>query len=291
MLNYTGAVFRPPSEAYSLIIQATLGCSHNKCTFCGSYQDKPFKIRPLELIRADLADAAEIGGWQKVFLADGDALCIPQKRLVQILESVNEFLPSAERIGVYSNAGNILKKTAGDLSKLRSLGLGIIYLGVETGDEDLLKKIEKGASYRQLVDAALMVKHAGIALSVTVLLGIGGVEGSQRHAEETARILTDMDPDYVGALSLILVPGTAMHRDHEAGRLTLPDPFGLIEELRTMIEQSSFSRCVFRSNHASNYLPIKATLPQEKEKILAAIDRVLRTRDKRTLRPEFLRAL
>jgi radical SAM superfamily enzyme YgiQ (UPF0313 family) len=290
-VRYVGAIYRPPSEAYSLIIQVTVGCSHNQCTFCGSYRDKTFKIKSIEEIREDLREASRMGAVDKVFLADGDALAVPQKRLVQILESVNEFIPSVQRIGVYANARNILHKSPEELLELHALKLGIIYLGVETGDPELLKKICKGATYEQLVRAARRVKEAGIELSVTVLLGIGGVEGSEQHARGTARILTDMDPDYVGALSLILVPGTPMHDDHVQGRLRIPDPFGLINELRIMIAESNFTHCMFRSNHASNYLPVKATLPEDKEEIVRAIDGVLHARDADRLRPEFLRAL
>lgn len=291
MVNYIGAVYRPPSEAGSLIIQATLGCNHNRCTFCGSYLDKPFTIRSIEEIREDLRDASRMGPVSRVFLADGDALCVPQRRLVEILKSVIEFFPSVERIGIYANAKNILRKSLEELKLLRSLRLGIVYMGVETGDRDLLEKIRKGATYEQMVEAGHRIKDAGIALSVTVLLGIGGVEGSRRHARETARILTDIDPDYVGALSVILVPGTDLHKDHLEGRFTLPDPFGLIEELKIMVEESSFTHCIFRSNHASNYLTVKATLPQDKEEIVRAIDRVLQSADSGKLRPEFLRAL
>ncbi|MEJ2716520.1 MAG: radical SAM protein [Deltaproteobacteria bacterium] len=291
MVKYVGSVYRPPSEANSLIIQATLGCNHNRCTFCGSYLEKPFTIRSIEEIREDLEDASRMGPVTRIFLADGDALCIPQRRLVEILRAVIEFFPSVERIGIYANAKNILRKSLEELKVLRSLRLGIVYMGVETGDRDLLEKIRKGATYEQMVEAGRRIKDAGIVLSVTVLLGIGGVEGSRRHAHETARILTDIDPDYVGALSVILVPGTDLHKDHLEGRFTLPDPFGLIEELKIMVEESSFTHCVFRSNHASNYLPVKATLPQDKEEIVLAIDRVLRSADSARLRPEFLRAL
>lgn len=290
-MRYVGAVYRPPSEAHSLIIQATLGCNHNKCTFCGSYRDKPFAIRSLEEIKEDLAEARYMGPVDRVFLADGDALCIPQKRLVEILQSVNEALPSVERIGIYANAKNILRKSVEDLKALRALKLGILYLGVETGDSELLGKICKGATYEQLVEAAQRVKSAGITLSVTVLLGIGGIADSEKHARATAKILTDMDPDYVGALSVILVPGTPLHDDYVEGKFQVPDPFSLINELRIMIAESSFSNCVFRSNHASNYLPVKATLPHDKDRIVQAIDRVLQSKDERNLRPEFMRAL
>jgi radical SAM superfamily enzyme YgiQ (UPF0313 family) len=290
-VKYVGTVYRPPSEAHSLIIQATIGCNHNKCTFCGSYRDKRFAMRNIEEIREDLDDARSMGPVSRVFLADGDALCMPQRRLVEVLQEVNRFLPSVERIGIYANARNILRKSPEDLSELQALKLGIIYMGVETGDEELLRRIEKGATFAQLVQAAGRVKDAGIALSVTVLLGIGGIEGSERHARETARILTAMDPDYVGALSVIVVPGTPLHEEYLAGRFRVPDPFGLINELRIMIAESSFTQCVFRSNHASNYLPVKASLPGDKDEVVRAIDAVLKTRDQRRLRPEFMRAL
>jgi radical SAM superfamily enzyme YgiQ (UPF0313 family) len=291
MVQYVGAVFRPPSEAGSLIIQATLGCNHNRCTFCGSYRDKRFTIRSIEQIRQDLEEARSLGPVRRVFLADGDALCIPQSRLMEILEGVNEYIPSVERIGIYANARNILRKSVEDLTALRELKLGIIYLGVETGDEDLLKKIDKGATYAELVEAGKRVKEAGILLSVTVLLGIGGIEGSERHARGTARILTDMDPNYVGALSLMLVPGTELYEEHAAGRFQLPDPFGLINELRIMIAESQVSNCVFRSNHASNYLPTKGTLPDDKDRLIRLIDQVLEAKDQGRLKPEALRAL
>ncbi|MGD9819289.1 MAG: radical SAM protein [Desulfomonilaceae bacterium] len=290
-MRYIGAVYRPPSEAESLIIQATLGCSHNKCSFCGSYQDKRFKIRSLEEIRSDLKDCAYMGSIERVFLADGDALCIPQKRLVEILKSVKDILPSVQRVGIYGNAKDVLRKSVHELKELRKLNLKIIYLGVETGDPELLVKICKGATYDQLVEAAHRVKQAGILCSVTVLLGIGGTENSQRHAKATARILTDMDPDYVGALSVITVPGTPLYDEYVEGKFKVPDPFQLIMELRTMIAESNFTNCTFRSNHASNYLPVKATLPRDKEEILRAIDHVLKAQDHGMLRPEFLRAL
>jgi radical SAM superfamily enzyme YgiQ (UPF0313 family) len=291
-LRYIGSIYRPPSEAYSLIIQATVGCNHNKCSFCGSYRDKKFSIRKFEDIVEDLKEARRtMGPVDRLFLADGDALCIPQKRLVKILQAINEILPSVTRIGIYANAKNILKKSVEELSVLQSLGLGIIYMGVETGDDDLLKQICKGADYDQLVESGKRIKDSGIMLSVTVLLGIGGVEGSKRHASETARILTDLDPDYVGALSVMVVPGTPLHERHISGEFQVPDAFALIEELRIMIAESNFTHCVFRSNHASNYLPIRATLPEEKGPTLAAIDRVLSSQDAKYLRPEYLRAL
>ncbi len=170
-MRYVGTIYRPPSEAHSLIVQVSVGCSHNKCTFCGSYRDKTFKIKDIEEIREDLREARHLGDIDKVFLADGDALAIPQKHLVEIIESVNEYIPSVERIGIYANARNILHKSLEELRILQSMKLGIIYLGVETGDEQLLGKICKGATYEQLVKAARRVKESGIELSVTVSAG------------------------------------------------------------------------------------------------------------------------
>ncbi len=290
-MKYEGSIFRPPSEAGSLILQVTVGCRHNKCTFCGSYRDRSFRIKSMEEIEEDLKDASRIGGARRIFLADGDALCIPQKRLIEILDRINYYFPDVERIGIYANAKDTLNKTTEELEYLKTLGLGIIYLGVETGDPILLEKIKKGATYDEMAQAAKRAKEAGIPLSVTVLLGIGGKERSREHASGTAKLLTDMDPDYVGALSVMLVPGTELYSDYEKGEFQLPGPFDLINELKIMIEESDFTNCVFRSNHASNYLPIKATLPRDKELILGEIERVLKEKNEGKLRPEFLRAL
>ncbi|MEN6421726.1 MAG: radical SAM protein, partial [Smithella sp.] len=281
----------PPSEAYSLLLQVTVGCSHNKCTFCGTYRQKKFKIKPLEQIKKDLKEARHYEGVDRVFLCDGDALIIPHPRLKEILELINENLPDIERIGTYANAKSILRKSPEELKELKALGLDIIYLGVETGNAELLKKIHKGVTYEQMVDAGRRVKEAGITLSVTVLLGLGGIEKSIEHAMDTAKILSDMDPDYAGALTLMLIPETELYDDYLAGRFVLPDKFGFIRELYLMIEKSNFTDCYFTSNHASNYLSIKARLPREKEKNLKMIGSVLDEKDLSRMRPEYLRGL
>jgi radical SAM superfamily enzyme YgiQ (UPF0313 family) len=290
-MDYEGLIIRPPSEAYSLLIQVTTGCSHNKCTFCGAYQDKKFKIKSLDTIRKDLQEARSYGYVDKVFLCDGDALIIPQSRLVEMLKLINTYLPTVKRIGTYANAKSILRKSVDELLKLKELGLIIIYLGVETGNDELLNKVQKGVTYEQMVEASRRVKQAGISLSVTVLLGLGGIEQSIEHAIDTARILTDIDPDYAGALTVMLVPNTQLAADYQAGRFVLPDKFGFIRELYLIIANSSFTNCYFTSNHASNYLPIKAHLPNEKEKILKMISSVIDTQDLSRMRPEYLRAL
>jgi radical SAM superfamily enzyme YgiQ (UPF0313 family) len=291
-MRYEGMIFRPPSEAESLILQVTVGCSYNRCTFCGAYQGKSFRIKSFEEVKADIDEVSSYKTRiQRVFLADGDALTIPQKELLQILGYLKERLKGLKRVGIYANAKDILRKDVEELRELKDLGLGIIYLGVESGDREVLKRIKKNATVDQLVHAGKKVKESGILLSVTVILGIGGVEGSQVHAEETGKVLSEMDPDYAGALSLMIVPGTPIAREIETGRLELPTPFGLIQELETMIENSHFTHCFFASNHASNYLPLRIRMPEEKEEALRRIREVLRRKDPALLRPEYLRAL
>lgn len=290
-MKYEGVIIRPPSEAGSLILQITVGCSHNRCTFCPTYKAKRFRIKTFPEIKEDIDEAAQ-SGWaiERVFLADGDALICPQPRLMEVMDYLNEQLPRLRRVGIYANAKGVLKKTADELRELKEAKLGIIYLGVESGDEVVLERVRKGSTYERLVQAGRMVKGAGIKLSVTVLLGIGGQERSREHAIATGRILTELDPDYVGALSLILVPGTPLYEEQTQGQFILPAPFELIEELRTMIAHTAM-RGLFFSNHASNYLPLKVRMPKDKEATLQLIDEVLAKRDPALLRPDYFRAL
>jgi len=291
-MRYEGMIFRPPSEAESLILQVTVGCSYNRCTFCGAYQQKSFRIKSFEEVKADVDEASSYSpGIRRIFLADGDALIIPQKQLLGTLEYLKTRFRALERVGIYANAKDILRKDVEELRRLKNLGLGIIYLGVESGDREVLKRIKKNATVDQLVGASRTVKESGVLLSVTVILGIAGVERSQIHAEETGKVLSEMDPDYAGALSLMVVPGTTIEKEIEAGSLELPTPFGLIQELERMIENCQFTRCFFASNHASNYLPLRVRMPEEKEEVLRRIREVLRRRDPALLRPEYLRAL
>jgi len=290
-MKYEGSIYRPPSEANSLILQVTVGCSYNKCTFCHSFQGKEFRVKSFEEIMEDIDEASSYGHIPRVFLADGDALIIPQTDLVRILEYLKLKIRGLERVGIYANAVDVLKKTPEELNELKSLGLGIIYLGLESGNAEVLKRIRKNATAGQMVRAAKRVKEAGILLSITVLLGIGGVELSREHAEDTGKILSEMDPDYVGALSLIIVPGTPIANDLQSGKLVLPTPFELIRELGTMIANCQFTDCFFASNHASNYLPLRIRMPQEKERALQLIREVLKRKDPELLRPEYMRAL
>jgi radical SAM superfamily enzyme YgiQ (UPF0313 family) len=289
-MHYEGACIRPPSEAYSILLQVTVGCSHNKCAFCGTYKDKRFGIKDDRTILGDILFAARYMKRQdRVFLMDGDALIIPQKRLMWILDRIKEHLPWVRRVGAYANAKSIRMKTLDELKELKENGLGILYLGVETGDEALLKKIRKGTSAQNLIDMGRKVREAGIKLSVTVLLGIAGRERSIEHARATGDLLTRMDPNYVGALTVMLIPGTPLHDDYLNGTFELLSEQELLLELREMIAHTELGRGLFFSNHASNYLPIKARLPKGKQEALDQIDSALR--GEIGLRPEWMRAL
>lgn len=289
-MHYEGNCIRPPSEAYSILLQVTLGCSHNKCTFCGTYGDKRFTIKDDKIILSDILFAGKYMKRQdRVFLMDGDALIIPQKRLMWILDRIREHLPWVKRVGAYGNAKGINMKSPDDLKALRKNGLGILYMGVETGDDALLKKIRKGATAQHLINMGRKVRDAGIKLSVTVLLGIAGRDRPLEHARATGDVLSAMDPNYVGALTVMLLPGTPLYDEYKRGEFQLPNEKETLVELREMIAHTNLSRGMFFSNHASNYLPIKARLPRGKEVALAQIDSALA--GDIDLRPEWSRAL
>lgn len=289
-MHYEGYIIRPPSEADSILLQATVGCSHNKCTFCGAYKGERFKIKSDDIILEDIAYAARhMRRQDRLFLCDGDALIIPQKRLVPILREIRKQLPWVKRVGVYANTKGIRMKTPEELKELRDLGLGIAYMGLETGDDETLKAVNKGATAETMIEMGKKIRAAGIKLSITVLLGIAGRDRSQVHAEATGRVLSAIDPEYVGALSIMLIPGTPLHDDYQAGRFVLIDPPEMLAELRTMIAHTHLTNGLFHANHASNYLPIRAKMPQDKVRTLALIDEALAGKIK--LKPEFLRAL
>jgi radical SAM superfamily enzyme YgiQ (UPF0313 family) len=289
-MHYEGYCIRPPSEAQSILLQVTLGCSHNKCTFCGSYKDKRFRIKDDEIILSDIRFASRtMQAQERVFLMDGDALIIPHKRLMWILEQIRDHLPWVKRVGAYANAKSIKMKTPDQLSALRKNGLGILYLGVESGDEETLKKVLKGTDAQSLVHMGKKVREAGIKLSVTVLLGIAGPERSLEHARATGRVLSAMDPNYVGALTVMLIPGTPLYEDFCKGIFELPDERATLLELREMISHTHLTRGLFFSNHASNYLPVRARLPKGKQEALDFIDSALK--GEISLRPEWARGL
>jgi radical SAM superfamily enzyme YgiQ (UPF0313 family) len=289
-MHYEGACIRPPSEAFSILLQVTLGCSHNKCTFCGTYKDKRFTIKDDKVILSDILFASRyIKKQDRVFLMDGDALIIPQKRLMWIFENIREHLPWIRRVGAYANVKSIKMKSLEDLIDLKEKGLGILYLGVETGDEEVRKQIRKGSGARTLIDMGRKVREAGIKLSVTVLLGIAGRERSLEHARATGELLSAMDPNYVGALTVMVIPGTPLYDDLSKGDFQLPSEEGFLMELREMIAHTNLTRGLFYSNHASNYLPVKARLPKGKQEALDLIDSALR--GEVGLREEWMRGL
>ncbi|MCF8031490.1 MAG: radical SAM protein [Desulfarculaceae bacterium] len=288
--DYVGNCIRPPSEAYSILIQATLGCSHNKCGFCGTYRDKRFAIKDQAILERDIAFAAKHCQRQRrVFIMDGDALIMPMKRWEWLLGQIKQKLPWVTRVGAYANSKAVAMKSDEELARLKELGLGILYFGVESGHPEVLANIVKGAKPQKLIEQGQRVKKAGIKLSVTVLLGVGGTALSLEHAKATGELLSKMQPDYVGALTLMLVPGTPLHEAYERGEFQVPGVEGMLRELREMIAHSDLDGGLFYSNHASNYLPVKAVLPRDRDKTLALIDEALGGRV--GLKPEWMRAL
>jgi radical SAM superfamily enzyme YgiQ (UPF0313 family) len=289
-MHYEGIIIRPPSEADSILLQVTVGCSHNKCSFCGTYKGQRFRIKEEDLIAADIRYAARnLSFLRRVFLTDGDVLILPQAKLVWLLEAIRNEMPWIQRVGLYGNAKSILRKTPQQLSELRKLGLGIVYLGLESGDAQVLKEVKKGVSPERMIEAARLVREAGLKLSVTAILGIAGRERSLAHARATGEVLSAMDPNYVGVLTLMVLPNTEMGRQVEAGEiplLTLPE---VLRELREMLFHTHMSRGIFLSNHASNYLPIRVKMPADKERALNMIDEALAGRI--ALKPEWMRAL
>jgi radical SAM superfamily enzyme YgiQ (UPF0313 family) len=289
-MHYEGYCIRPPSEANSILLQVTVGCSHNRCTFCGSYKEKRFRIKDDRIILSDILFASKyMKGQERVFLMDGDALIIPQKRFIWILDRIREHLPWVRRVGVYANAKSLRKKSLEELIQLKENGLGIVYLGVESGDDQVLKSVNKNTNAQNLIDMGRKVREAGIKLSVTVLLGIAGRERSLEHARATGALLSAMDPNYVGALTVMLIPETPLHEDMGSGKFQLPTERELLLELREMIAHTHLTMGLFFSNHASNYLPIRARLPRGKGEALSLIDSALR--GEIALKPEWMRAL
>jgi len=289
-MHYEGNCIRPPSEANSILLQVTLGCSHNKCTFCGTYKDKRFAIKSDEIILNDILFASKhMRGQDRAFLMDGDALIIPQTRLLWILDRIREYLPWVKRVGAYANTKSISMKTPEELKELREKGLGIIFLGVETGDDEVRKMVRKGSSANHCIEMGRKLKDADFKLSVTVLLGIAGAERSLEHAKATGELLSKMDPDYIGALTVMVIPGTPLWEQQRNGEFHLPDELRLLQELREMIIHTNITRGLFFSNHASNYLPVKARLPRGKQDALNLIDSALR--GEIDLKPEWMRAL
>lgn len=290
-MRYEGRIFRPPSEADAYILQATVGCSWNHCTYCDMYRDKSFRVRPLDETLADLRAARRAYGpaVEKVFVADGDALVMDRAHWEAILAACRDAFPRLRRVSAYATATNLLEKPVEDLLRLRDLGLTQLYIGPESGDDVTLKRIAKGATFADHVEAARRAHAAGMRLSVIFLLGVGGTERSREHAEASARLATEMDPAFLSLLTLTVVPETPIARLAARGSFALPAVHHMLEELRTFVSLAQPRDAVFRTNHASNYLPLGGHLPRDRDRILATVDRALSGQIH--LRPEWSRGL
>jgi len=275
-MKYEGTVYRPPSEARSWILQATIGCSHNRCTFCSMYKDKSFRIRKTEEIIQEIHEAGRLyGNLKRIFIADGDALMIRTEDLVLIIGELKNTFPECERIGIYASPKSIHQKSDADLKTLKEAGLGIAYLGLESGSDDILKAVKKGDTRDGIISAGRKIKEAGLKLSVTVISGLGGRENWEDHARETARAVNMIRPDYLGLLTLMTEPGTELWDQVESGEFSLLSPYEIAQETLLMLSQLDSPGCVFRSNHASNYVALKGTLNRDREEMIKTLETAL----------------
>jgi len=272
-MRYEGNVYRPPSEAYSLIVQATIGCAHNTCAFCSMYKDKTFRARPTGDVIKDLREARGLyHRIERVFLADGDALVLANGKLLTLLAEIKSLFPECGRVSIYGTPQDALRKTPEELRALAGAGLGIIYLGAESGDDEVLRRIEKGATADEIITAVRKVEDAGLAASVTFISGLGGAGLSERHAIGCARVITEAAPSYAALLTLLLEPGAPMYGDLQSGRFEFMPPEQIAEETMQLLERARPEKdCVFRSNHASNYVPLKGVLPRDNDRLITTL--------------------
>lgn len=294
MLSYIEPVFRPPSEARSLILQVTNGCSWNKCTFCEMYtqEQKKFRARKEDEIEQDIIKAAASGmPFEKVFLADGDAMVLPMRKLESILRMIQKHLPSVKRISSYCLPRNIYKKSVEDLTLLKSLGLDILYVGCESGDSQVLEFVSKGESYETQRDALIKIKQAGLRSSVMILNGMGGPKYSEQHAINSAKLMNETQPDYLSTLVVSFPLGEDRVKQGFNGDWSLMDQTALFLELKHFISHLELENTIFRSDHASNYLPLKGVLGKDKPAMLEQIDTALYQPNKIQLRQEWQRGL
>jgi radical SAM superfamily enzyme YgiQ (UPF0313 family) len=256
------------------------------------YRTKQYRVRPISEVVNEVRESGLSGmPVRRVFLGDGDALAAPYGDLREVLGAIREHLPSVTRVGIYADSRSILRLGVEKLGALRELGLGIVYFGPESGDAATLREVRKGATVERQLEASRTVNGAGLKLSMMVLLGLAGEDGSERHARATGRFVQEASPTYAAALTVTPVPGTEMHDAWRRGVFTLPDRWGMLRELRWMLEEMPGYRGVFHANHASNYLPLKLRMPKDRESAMAMIDEVLDNRDERFLRPEWTRGL
>lgn len=292
MIQYIGDVYRPPSEADSLILQATLGCSYNRCTFCGMYRDKPFRVRPIAELRQEITWAGEnLPAVRKVFLADGDALIAKASFLTELLEAIRRTFPTLKRVSCYASPQSLQVRSVDEMVELKALGLTHYYLGIESGDDEVLRRLEKGVDGDEMIRVALKAHQAGVKLSTMILLGVGGRELSIEHARGSARVVSAIEPRFLSTLVVTPVPRTPLFEARTKGEFDELTPVELARELRELIAGLELSGTIFRSNHASNYLTLAGTLPKDKRSMLAALDAVLASPDDAPFRPEWRRGL
>lgn len=268
-MNYEGAVYRPPSEAGSLIIQVTIGCSYNKCTFCSMYKEKRFWIRDVKSIKKELREARDMyKSVKRIFLADGDALILKTSDLIEILKEIRNLFPECERISSYATPRDIIDKSDNDIKILKEHGLDMLYVGIESGSDVILKIINKGVTSDEMIKAGKKAIECGMKLSVTLISGIGGLDMSKEHAVGSAEVVSAINPHYVGLLTLMVEDETEMQRKIVMGEMELLNPQQVLAETYEFVDNLEVSNCIFRSNHASNYVPLGGTLNRDKERIL-----------------------
>lgn len=272
-MRYEGSIYRPPSEAYSLLIQVTIGCSHNTCTFCTMFKDKKFRVRPIEDVFEDLEMARRAYPLvEKIFLCDGDALCLSNEKLMRILTRIAELFPECKRVSVYGTARDINRKSDEELKELLDAGMEMIYMGAESGSQAVLDKIHKDVTVREQIDAVKKAERVGIKMSVTFISGLAGLEGWEDHAIATGKMITEMNASYASLLTLMLDPAAPIMKDIESGEMTLLTPEQVVGETYLLLENAMPKKsCVFRSNHASNYISLRGNLPEDRQRMLAQL--------------------
>jgi radical SAM superfamily enzyme YgiQ (UPF0313 family) len=293
MIRYEPPLYRPPSEADSLIFQATIGCTHNRCAFCVAYQGKKFRARNEDELFQEIDWAGkEIPETRRVFLADGDAMALSPDKMLRIVKRLYQKLPNLERVTAYASPQNLKNRSVEALSRLRKAGLTMLYFGLESGDDEVLKRIDKGATCAEMIEACKKAEEALFDLSVTVILGLAGEKGSEHHAIKTAEALDQIRPRYASALTLMLEPRNPSYQEvfgDPSWRLL--EPHEILAECRVLLENIHADGITFRSNHASNYVALKGDLQKDKKRLLSTIDKALSDPDSPLIRPEFLRAL
>lgn len=290
-MRYEGSIWRPPSEAYSLIVQVTFGCAHNSCTFCSMFKDKPFRVRDMKEVFEDFNMARKYyKRVERIFLADGDALVLSNDKLVMILDYIKKLFPECERVTIYASPQDILKKTPEELIELRDKGIPMIYIGAESGSEKVLRDVKKGATREEIIASIRKVEELGIQASVTFISGLGGKANWREHAIDTGTMISEMGASYVGVLTLLVEPKADLYADIKSGKFELLSAEEVVVETALMMEHINVERpCVFRSNHASNYVSLRGNLPEDKDRMLKQLHYAMKNSN--SLKDERFRAL